>query len=244
MQINTRGCLRIRSFIFILVISICVLSLDAAKKVIEDYNDDTNQKDESLGLSGSQQTESSQDESFALFETYTKSLKFVLEGMFGPEYAQTISNTKNSEGLPLCRENEQMVNKGCNVMIYSCSKHTNGKFSCYFYYWSFCQCSRPWKLKFLNYIIPPLYDCYPSVASEEDFNLALAFQNEDRIFSEKVFSKLSEDLEIPVGKCSTNVIFIIWILLVASFFTWIIYRIYKFGCYIKNQIALSNRKRR
>ncbi|KAH8583379.1 uncharacterized protein ELE39_000147 [Cryptosporidium sp. chipmunk genotype I] len=244
MQLSTRIYLRVYSLIVILVVFICVLSLDATKKVIESESDDTKQKDESLSLGMNQQTENAQGETLALFEAYTKSLKFVLEGMFGSEYSQIISSTKNSDNLPLCRENEQMVNKGCNVMMYSCSKHKNGKFSCYFYYWSFCQCSRPWKLKFLNYFIPSLYDCYPSVAAEEDFSLPLTSQNEEKMPLEKEFSKISEDLEIPVGICGTNSVFVIWILLVSSLLTWITYRIYRFGCYIKNQIALSNRKRR
>ncbi|KAK9171087.1 hypothetical protein CmeUKMEL1_14095 [Cryptosporidium meleagridis] len=244
MSISIRRYLKINSFILILAISIFFSSLDATKKVIENKYDVNKQKGKSLSPGINQPIENSQGESLALFEMYTKSLKFVLEGMFGPEYSQIISNKKNYENLPLCRENEQMVNKGCNVMMHSCSKHKNGKFSCYFYYWSFCQCSRPWKLKFLNYFIPPLYDCYPSVATEEDFSIALTSQNEEKIPLEKEFSKISEDLEIPVGICGTNVVFVIWILLVSSFFTWIIYRIYKFGCYIKNQITLSNRKRR
>lgn len=216
--------------------------MDATKKMTKEDH-----KDPSLAMGpgeSQQAVENIQGEPLSLFEAYTESLKFVLEGMFGPDYIQTISRTKDSEGLPLCRENEQMVNKGCNVMMYSCSRHKNGKFSCYFYYWSFCQCSRPWGVRLLNYLIPPVYDCYPSVASEEDFRLALDSKSDEGASSKREFSNLSEDLEIPVGKCGVNIIFVVWILLVLSFLCWVVYRLYKFCCYIKNQIALSSRKRR
>ncbi|KAJ1612039.1 putative signal peptide-containing protein [Cryptosporidium canis] len=235
-------CLKALPFAFMLILFIVSLHADAAK---EDKKPRSH-KDPSLVASpdDGQFAESAQGEPLSLFEAYSESLKFVLEGMFGPEYAQTISGPRDAESLPLCRENEQMVNKGCNIMMYSCSRHKNGKFLCYFYYWSFCQCSRPWKIKLLNYLIPPVYDCYPSVASEEDFSLSLDVKGQEAVPEKKGISALSEDLEIPVGKCGVNIIFVAWILLAMSFLGWVIYRLYRFGCYIKSQIALSNRKRR
>lgn len=229
------------ALIFIVMAFLVSLAESARKVTREDH------KDPGLGaaLGESQQAEGVQGESLSLFETYTESLKFVLEGMFGPDYLRVVSRSGDSEALPLCRENEQMVNKGCNVMMYSCSRHKNGKFSCYFYYWGFCRCSRPWGAKLLNYLIPPAYDCYPSAASEEDFSLALDSKGEEGGASSKGdFSGLSEDLEIPVGRCGVNIIFVAWVLLVLSFLSWVAYRVYGFGSYIKSQIALSSRKKR
>lgn len=174
-----------------------------------------------------------ENESTTLFESYSNSLKFLLEGMFGPNYKEIISSN-NTENLPLCSSNNQMENKGCNVMLYSCSRNVN-KFSCYFYYWSFCQCSRPWNIKILNYIIPSVYDCHPSIASEDDFQQMKEF-NENQIKA-NFKSSFSENLEIPVGECSVNVVFVTWIVALISIIIWIIRKIYLLSSYFGTSIT-------
>ncbi|KAL7068872.1 hypothetical protein ACR3K2_07070 [Cryptosporidium serpentis] len=167
-----------------------------------------------------------------IYNIYTNSVELMLRKMFADEYEFRMANINSIENPPLCRNNEQMVNKGCNIMLYSCSKLSNEKFFCYFYYWSFCECNRPWMWSWLNYVIPPIYDCYPSIATDEDFT--------DLSIEEKgIFSKLknidldTEELEIPAGECRVSGLFVLWTLTVVVLLSYLAYQAYSLGLYIK-----------
>ncbi|KAK6590592.1 hypothetical protein RS030_142186 [Cryptosporidium xiaoi] len=195
-----------------------------------------------------QQTSDQDGAELALFEIYSNALKYILEGMFGSEYSDVILKSNDTNNLPLCSSNDQMIDKGCNVMMYSCTSHLKNKYLCYFYYWSFCRCSRPWSIGLLNYLIPPVYDCYPSIATDEDFLENQEFLDDSKTTAKtrkesKFLKTLPDDMEIPVGKCGLNVIFVVWIIAAFLTITWIIYRFYLFSCYIKANIT-ANRKNR
>ncbi|KAH8740591.1 hypothetical protein FG386_002173 [Cryptosporidium ryanae] len=193
------------------------------------------------------QTGDQEGAEIALFETYSNAMRYILEGMFGLDYENEIQKSNGTNNLPLCSANDQMIDKGCNVMMYSCTTHFKNKYLCYFYYWSFCQCSRPWSIRFLNYIIPPAYDCYPSIATDEDF-----FQNQEFIDDfkgtkikkeSKLLKTLPDDMEIPVGRCGLNFIFVAWTIVALVTVIWILYRSYLFLCYMKANIRASRKNR-
>ncbi|EEA07648.1 uncharacterized protein CMU_005710 [Cryptosporidium muris RN66] len=188
--------------------------------------------DQKFTFSDPLESDSSLEVTPVIYNIYTNLVELILKKMFADEYEFRMENIDNIENPPLCRNNEQMVNKGCNIMLYSCSKLASEKFSCYFYYWSFCECNRPWIWSWLNYVIPPIYDCYPSIATDEDFT--------DLSMEEKgIFSKLknidfdTEELEIPVGECRVSGLFVLWILIVIVLLSYLAYQVYSFGLYIK-----------